>query len=186
MLVTAAGLCDRKGQPRHLQCVACWRWSMPPMTRPTIVKLARKPLHACGCDRPMRPAGPDQAPAVCCILGIVHAAYDKIRYSLAGQDTQPSPERPGLESRWRNSCHRNGRILGHHPSDPGSSPGGGTHATARVGVRGGPVALLVGPGELCSSPTHGSHHAVMRSGRHGRGVLPRGCVIPCAETAACL
>ena len=26
-----------------------------------------------------------------------------IRYSLAGQDTRLSPERPGLESRWRNS-----------------------------------------------------------------------------------
>ena len=26
----------------------------------------------------------------------------KIRYSLAGQDTRLSPERPGLESRWRN------------------------------------------------------------------------------------
>ena len=25
-----------------------------------------------------------------------------IRYSLAGQDTGPSPERPGFESRWRN------------------------------------------------------------------------------------
>ena len=25
----------------------------------------------------------------------------KIRYSLAGQDTRPSPERPGFESRWR-------------------------------------------------------------------------------------
>ena len=26
----------------------------------------------------------------------------KIRYSLAGQDTRLSPERPGFESRWRN------------------------------------------------------------------------------------
>ena len=26
----------------------------------------------------------------------------QIRYSLAGQDTRPSPERPGFESRWRN------------------------------------------------------------------------------------
>ena len=25
----------------------------------------------------------------------------EIRYSLAGQDTRPSPERPGFESRWR-------------------------------------------------------------------------------------
>ena len=113
MLVTAAGLCDRKGQPRHLQCVACWRWSMPPMTRPTIVKLARKPLHACGCDRPMRPAGPVQAPAVCCMLRVVHAAYDQIRYSLAGQDTRPSPERPGFESWWRKSYGHQTRRTPH-------------------------------------------------------------------------
>ena len=26
----------------------------------------------------------------------------ELRYSLAGQDTRPSPERPGFESRWRN------------------------------------------------------------------------------------
>ena len=26
----------------------------------------------------------------------------RIRYSLAGQDTRPTPERPGFESRWRN------------------------------------------------------------------------------------
>ena len=26
----------------------------------------------------------------------------QLRYSLAGQDTRPSPERPGFESRWRN------------------------------------------------------------------------------------
>ena len=25
-----------------------------------------------------------------------------VRYSLAGQDTRPSPERPGFESQWRN------------------------------------------------------------------------------------
>ena len=29
------------------------------------------------------------------------AVLPKIRYSLAGQDTRLSPERPGLESRWR-------------------------------------------------------------------------------------
>ena len=46
------------------------------------------------------------------MLRVVHAAYDKIRYSLAGQDARPSPERPGLESRWRNSCHRKGRGEG--------------------------------------------------------------------------
>ena len=33
-------------------------------------------------------------------LGHVRPAL-KIRYSLAGQDTRLSPERPGLESRWR-------------------------------------------------------------------------------------
>ena len=38
----------------------------------------------------------------------------KIRYSLAGQDTWLSPERPGLESRWRNlvvSC--TAKLLGY-------------------------------------------------------------------------
>ena len=34
----------------------------------------------------------------------VHSSLlTRIRYSLAGQDTRLSPERPGLESRWRNS-----------------------------------------------------------------------------------
>ena len=37
----------------------------------------------------------------CCVLSrsLLHC---KIRYSLAGQDTRLSPERPGFESRWRN------------------------------------------------------------------------------------
>jgi hypothetical protein len=30
-----------------------------------------------------------------------------IRYSPAGWDTQPSPERPGCESRWQNLCSPN-------------------------------------------------------------------------------
>ena len=38
----------------------------------------------------------------------------KIRYSLAGQDTRLSPERPGLESRWRNfHCELRRKLLSH-------------------------------------------------------------------------
>ena len=37
-------------------------------------------------------------------LGILFLRIIKIRYSLAGQDTQLSPERPGFASRWRNCC----------------------------------------------------------------------------------
>ena len=37
-------------------------------------------------------------------LIIAQQGFVNIRYSLAGQDTRLSPERPGFESRWRNSC----------------------------------------------------------------------------------
>ena len=37
-----------------------------------------------------------------CILKIF-----ELRYSLVGQDTRPSPERPGFESWWRNRCSPN-------------------------------------------------------------------------------
>ena len=41
---------------------------------------------------------------VWCFFDIVHSSlFTRIRYSLAGQDTRLSPERPGFESRWRNS-----------------------------------------------------------------------------------
>ena len=46
----------------------------------------------------MRPAFPWASVTLPCA-----AKLHKIRYSLAGQDTRPSPERPGFESRWRNS-----------------------------------------------------------------------------------
>ena len=39
---------------------------------------------------------------VWCSSMIVHSSLlTRIRYSLAGQDTRLSPERPGFESRWR-------------------------------------------------------------------------------------
>ena len=37
-----------------------------------------------------------------------HQSFVVLRYSLAGQDTRLSPERPGLESRWRNFAHSHG------------------------------------------------------------------------------
>ena len=38
----------------------------------------------------------------CSSITVHSSLLTRIRYSLAGQDTQLSPERPGFESRWRN------------------------------------------------------------------------------------
>ena len=35
---------------------------------------------------------------------VVNICLSQVRYSLAGSDTRPSPERPGFESRWRKIC----------------------------------------------------------------------------------
>ena len=48
-------------------------------------------------------------------------------HSLVGQDTRLSPERPGFESRWRNSfCFLGVAVstLGFDPRDAGSNPAG--------------------------------------------------------------
>ena len=39
------------------------------------------------------------------------ASRSGVRYNLAGQDTQLSPERPGFESQWRNFLLRSGHCL---------------------------------------------------------------------------
>ena len=38
----------------------------------------------------------------CSSIRVHSSLLTRIRYSLAGQDTRLSPERPGFESRWRN------------------------------------------------------------------------------------
>ena len=42
----------------------------------------------------------------CSSIRVHSSLLTRIRYSLAGQDTRLSPERPGFESRWRNLAAR--------------------------------------------------------------------------------
>ena len=66
----------------------------------------------------------------------------KVRYSLAGYDSRPSPERPGLESRWRNifegpSRAKTGPIIETGHGKKGARPRRDALAAERRGPAGG-------------------------------------------------
>ena len=88
---------------RVFLCCASWVWPFSLRTLGSLglgaIAWGRRPATCFLRARAARVSHEDFSRHV--IFRRASRAFCQLRYSLAGQDTRPSPERPGFESRWR-------------------------------------------------------------------------------------